>query len=115
MKEKICPTCEKGILLPADDIVSEIEGLLFVEKGERCNNCGEEFIPEEIGQRTINIAKKLGVWGESLKLFRKLSKSGRGTVLRIPSDIEKNLHLTGDENVAISRVGKRKIMIEFES
>lgn len=113
MKEKICPKCEKGILFPAEDIVSEVEGFVFVEKGERCDNCGEEFISEEEGQRTIRVAKKLGIWGEPLKLFRKLSKSARGTVLRIPSDIEKNFGLTGNEKVAISRVGKRKIMIEF--
>jgi RNA polymerase subunit RPABC4/transcription elongation factor Spt4 len=60
-KEKICPVCEKGRLIPVEDIVSEIEGYIFVEKGERCTSCGEEFI----------------------------SKSARGTVLRIPSDIEK--------------------------
>ncbi len=65
MKEKKCPACEKGILVPADDIVTEIEGLLFVESGERCNNCREEFLLEEVGQRTIQIAKKLGVWGET--------------------------------------------------
>ncbi len=111
-KEKLCQVCEKGRLMPVEDIVSEIEGYIFVEKGERCTSCGEEFIAEEEGQKMINIARRLGIWGEPLKLYRKLSKSARGTVLRIPRDIEKNLMIEGSEQVAISRVGKRKILIE---
>ncbi len=114
MKEKKCPVCGKGKLAAVEDIVSEIEGYFFVEKGHRCTSCGEEFIPEEEGQKMIKIARRLKIWGEPLKLYRKLSKSGRGTVLRIPSDIEKNLDIKGDETVAISKVGKKKILIEIE-
>jgi len=111
-KEKICPKCEKGKLVKADDIISEIEGYIFVEKGERCNYCNEEFIPEHEGKKMIEIAKRLGLWGEPLKLYRKLSRSARGIILRIPSDIEKCLHLKGDENVALSKVGN-KIVVEI--
>src|SRR3989344_8998916 len=108
---KKCPICEKGELIEVDDIVSEIEGHFFIEKGSRCNFCGEEFIPEKISQKTIEIARRLGIWGEPLKLHRKLSKSARGTVLRIPIDIEENLHLKGDEKVLISKIGKNKLLI----
>ncbi|MEK6920854.1 MAG: hypothetical protein AABX82_03140 [Nanoarchaeota archaeon] len=82
--------------------------------GKRCTSCGEEFLDEEEGERMIHIAKKLGIWGEPLRLHRKLSKSARGTVLRIPTDIEKNLHLKGDENVLISKVRPNKILVEVE-
>ena len=109
-----CPICN-GDRVKVDDIVNDLDSYLFVVKGERCVKCGEEFIAEEEGQRMITAAKRLGVWGEPLKLHRKLSKSARGTVLRIPSDIEQNLHLKGNEDVAISKVGDRKIMIEIES
>ncbi len=95
-----------------DDIVSELEGYTFVERGHRCRNCGEEFIPEEESQRLIKVARRLGIWGEPLKLRRKLSKSGRGTVLRIPSDIERSLGLHGNEEVSVSKAG-RKIIIEI--
>ncbi|MBI4918613.1 hypothetical protein HY837_01685 [archaeon] len=61
--------------------------------------CGEEFIGEEEGQGMIRRAKTLGVWGTQLKLHRKLSRSARGTVLRIPLDIEKEMKLKGSENV----------------
>ena len=112
-KERKCPVCGTGSLAKADDILSEIEGFIFVEKGERCDNCGEEFIPEEEGERMIKIAKRLNIWGKPLRLYRKLSKSGRGTILRIPADLEKDLDLNGDEKVTLSKIGKRKILIEI--
>jgi len=107
-----CPKCGRRRLVPVDDITSEIEGYTFVEQGLRCAACGEEFIPEEESQRMIRVARRLGIWGEPLKLRRKLSRSGRGTVLRIPTDIERSLHLHGDEQVLVSKAGK-KIIIEL--
>ena len=113
MTNKKCPACEKEELIEVDNIVSEIDGYVFIEKGERCTNCGEEFVHEKDAQRTIDVAKKLGVWPQPLKLHRSLSKSGRGLVLRIPSDIEKDFKLKQGESVSISKVG-RKIIIEPE-
>lgn len=107
-----CPVCGKGELVPADDIVSEIDGYTFVERGRRCTSCGEEFILEDESQRMIKVARRLGLWGEPLKLRRKLSRSGRGTVLRIPSDIERSLGIRGDEEVTVSKAG-RKIIVEI--
>jgi hypothetical protein len=115
MKKKVCPVCETGNLVPVEDIISEIDGYIFVEKGDRCTHCGEEFIPEDEGERMIKIAKKLNLWGEPLKLYRKLSKSARGIVLRIPSDLEKNLNIKGNEKIAISKIGKKKILIELST
>ena len=97
---------------PVDDIVFEIQGYAFVERGRRCTACGEEFIPEEESQRMIKVARRLGIWGAPLRLRRKLSRSGRGTVLRIRPDIERSLGLRGNEEVLISKAGK-KIIIEF--
>ncbi len=108
-----CPVCGIGELVPADDIVSEIDGYTFVEQGRRCTKCGEEFIPEDESHRMIKVARRLGLWGEPLKLRRKLSRSGRGTVLRIPSDIERSLGIRGDEEVTISKVG-RKIIVDIQ-
>ena len=65
------------------------------------------------GQKMIQIARNLGIWGEPLKLHRKLSQSARGTVIRIPADIEKNMKLKGDEKVLISKIGKNKLLIEI--
>ncbi|MBI4895916.1 MAG: hypothetical protein HY831_05480 [Candidatus Aenigmarchaeota archaeon] len=105
--------CEKGEMIEVDNIISEIDGYVFIEKGVRCSSCGEEFINEKDAQKTIENAKKLGIWPEPFKMHRSLSKSGRGLVLRIPSDIEKDLKLKPGESVAISKVGN-KLIIEPE-
>src|SRR5438552_18426351 len=94
-----CPNCGKRRLVPADDITCEIEGYTFVEQGLRCGACGEEFIPEEQRQRMIRVARRLGIWVEPRKWRRKLSRSGRGTGLRIPTRTERSLQLRGDEQV----------------
>lgn len=111
---KTCPVCEKGNLIEVEDIISEIEGHYFIEPGTRCTSCGEEFLHEKTAQKTIETARRLGIWGEPLKLHRKLSRSARGTVLRIPSDIEKDLDLKGDERISIAKSGKRRLVIEIE-
>ena len=110
-----CPICGKGILQPVDDILSEIEGLAFVERGHRCSVCGEEFIDQTDVDRTVKVARRLGIWGEPLKLHRKLSSSGRGVVLRIPEDMRRSLKLKGSETVSLSKVGKRRLLLEVES
>ena len=113
MTDKKCVVCEKGKLIEVDNIISDIDGYIFVEKGQRCIECGEEFMHEKDSQHTIETAKKLGIWPEPLKLHRSLSKSGRGLVLRIPADIEKDFNLKPGESISISKVG-RKIVIEPE-
>lgn len=112
---KKCPICKKGNLATANDIVSDIEGHFFIESGEQCTSCGEEFVSEKNGQKTIEIAKRLGLWGAPLKLHQQLSKSARGTVLRIPSDVEKEMKLKGSEDILISKIGKNKLLIEINS
>ncbi|MBI4440232.1 YgiT-type zinc finger protein [Candidatus Woesearchaeota archaeon] len=106
-----CPICNKGNLENVSDITLEIEGYIFIVKGERCTSCNEEFPHQEEAQRTISVARRLGVWPESLKLYRHLSKSGGGLVFRIPSDLEKQLKLSEKTEIAISKVGN-KIVIE---
>ena len=108
-----CPICLLENLEIVEDIVIEIEGYVFVVKGERCDKCKEEFPFEEETQRTISIARKLGVWPEPLKLYRQLSKSGGGLVFRIPADLEKQLKLDDKTEIGITKVGN-KIIIEPE-
>jgi len=112
MKRK-CPVCG-GNLEEVDDIVSELFGYVFIEKGERCTKCGEEFINEKDSQRTIEVARKLGIWPSPLRLRRSISRSGRGLVLRIPSDVEKDLKLKEGRIVSIFKIGRKKIVVEVE-
>lgn len=108
-----CLICNKGTLEKVEDITLEVEGYVFVVKGERCSKCNEEIPYEEETQKTIIIAKRLGVWPEPLKLYRHLTKSGGGLVFRIPADLEKQLRLDENIEIAISKVGN-KIVIEAE-
>ena len=112
LNERRCPACRNGKLVAADDIISDVEGYFFVERGSRCGSCGEEFVPEREGAKMIVVARRLGVWGEPVKLYRKLTKTARGVVLRIPSDLERSLAIRGDEEVTLSKVG-RKLCIDF--
>ena len=109
--EDSCPVCEIGILEDTDNIISELDGYIFIEKGKICTHCGEEFVSEEDTLRTINAAKKLGVWPEPLKLYRTLSRSGNSLTLRIPSDIERQMNLKANMEVSITKIGN-KIVIE---
>ena len=109
-----CQICGKGDLTKVEDIILEIEGYVFIVKGERCTNCNEEFPYEEETQKTIAMARKLGVWPEPLKLYRHLSKSGGGLIFRVPSDIEKQLRLDENVEITITKVGN-KIIIEPET
>ena len=111
---RLCPACGRGHLVQVNDIISEFGGYVFVERGERCDVCGEEFPFEEEVQRTIEGARRMGVWPEPLKLYRKLSRSGRSLVLRIPSDLEKQMHLDQHTKVAIAKAGNR-IVVEIEN
>mgnify|MGYP001234524825 CR=1 FL=1 len=65
---KTCPKCQKGKLEKVDDITLDIEKHIFVVAGERCVSCQEEFPYEKETQKTIDIARKLGLWPESVKL-----------------------------------------------
>lgn len=107
---KKCPMCE-GKLIEVNNIVLDIESYIFVVKGDRCEKCKEEFPLEDETQRVIEVARKLGVWPEPLKLYRTLSKSGGTLMLRIPLDLEKQMHLKAGEDITISKAGN-KIVIE---
>ena len=108
-----CTVCEKGNLVKVEDITLEVEGYVFIVKGERCSNCNEEFPYEEETQKTISVARKLGVWPEPMKLYRHLSKSAGGLMLRIPNDLEKQLKLNENVEISITKIGN-KIVIEPE-
>ena len=106
-----CMACEKGNLVKVEDITLEVEGYIFIVKGERCDNCSEEFPYQEETQKTISVARKLGIWPEPMKLYRHLSKSAGGLMLRIPSDLEKQLKLNENIEISITKIGN-KIVIE---
>ncbi|MEK6848046.1 MAG: hypothetical protein AABX65_00245, partial [Nanoarchaeota archaeon] len=64
-------------------------------------------------QKMIEVSRRLGIWPEPLKLQRHLSKSGGGLIFRIPADLERQLKLSENTAVEVSKVG-RKIVINPE-
>ena len=110
---KECKACEKGTLERVNNIILEISGYVFIVSGESCMSCKEEFPYQKETDRTITVARQLGIWPEPLKLYRHLSKSGKGLVFRIPSDLEKQMNLDENVEIAISKIGN-KILIEPE-
>ena len=110
---KKCLICEKGNLEKVEDIAFEVEGYVFILKGERCTHCQEEIPYEADTQGAIIISRRLGIWPEPLKLYRHLSKSGGGLVFRIPADLEKQLKLDENTEIEITKVGN-KIVISPE-
>jgi len=113
MKTRKCPICKEGNFEKVEDIALDIDGYVIILKGERCSNCREEFPYEHESQKAIEIARRVGIWPEPLKLHRHLSKSRGGLILRIPSDIEKQFNLSENVPITISKVGN-KIVIEPE-
>ncbi len=105
-----CLACGKGNLEKVHDIVLEIEGYIFVVDGDRCSCCKEEFPCEDETQKVIETARKLGVWPEPMKLYRHLSKSGGGLIFRIPADLEKQLNLDENVEIAISKIGDKIVI-----
>ena len=105
-----CLICGKGNLIKVNDISIEMNHHRLIVSGERCTNCNEEFPYEEETQRTISIARKLGIWPEPLKLYKHLSKSGGGLILRIPADLEKQLKLNENVEIEITKIGNKIII-----
>ena len=108
---RTCPICDKENFENVEDIKLEVEGYIFILKGDRCTSCKEEFPDEEETERSITVARRLGVWSEPLKLHRHLSKSGGGLIFRMPSDIEKQMNLKENTEIEITKMGN-KIVIE---
>ena len=65
---KTCPKCAKGGLIRVDNIVSEIEGYVFIEKGYRCSHCNEEYVDEKESQRTIGVPFSVFIGSKSIEV-----------------------------------------------
>ena len=111
---KTCPICEKGKLEYVNDIIQAIGTMQFIMNGERCTHCKEEVVAQGEWNKIINVLRKQGLWTTPLRLHRQLSRSGRGIVLRIPTDIEHSLNIKGNEGITLSLTGKNDILVHIE-
>ncbi len=105
-----CP-CGGKVKWKKENVVIEgVEcGILDIEY---CENCGEEYFPEETMEIVEQKLKKEGLWGIQRKEAN-LWRSGNSVLLRIPKEITDNLKLKPDERVIVYAEGKKKIVIEL--
>jgi YgiT-type zinc finger domain-containing protein len=110
--EKTKRKCYKcgGELRDASTVIA-IGGNSFEVRALKCAKCGEEEFTEEEVRKIRIKAQQAGVWGQGIKIKRKLQKVGRATAVYIPADIQKQLMLKPRQEVTIS-VQDRKIIIE---
>jgi len=107
--KKKCYKC--GGELKETDTMITIGGKSFKTHALKCVKCGGEEFTEDAVRKIRLKAQRVGVWGQGLKMKRKLQKVGRATAVYIPADIRKQLKLKPRQEVMIS-VQDRKIIIE---
>ena len=79
---------------------------------EYCQQCGEEYFPEETMETVEKKLKKQGLWGVQRKEAT-LWKSGGSVIVRIPKDIAEALELKPEERVSMYAEGKKKLIIDL--
>lgn len=82
-------------------------GILNVEY---CEKCGEVYLPDESLEIVENKLKEHNLWGMQRKEI-KFWKSGNAVVIRIPSEMSKDLQKV--KRGHLYKEGKRKLAIEF--
>jgi len=89
-------------------IEDEIDcGILDVEY---CEKCGEVYLPDESLTIVENKLKEHNLWGMQRKQI-KFWKSGNAIVIRIPSEISKDLQKVKTGH--LYKEGERKLTIEY--
>ncbi|MCD4740053.1 YgiT-type zinc finger protein [archaeon] len=109
--EEKCPICG-GKLVTTRTVLDLYDGKVTLKgvKVQYCPKCKEElFTPEQ-----MNKVDKLteGIQLQQISLKRRVSKSGRSLVLRIPQDIARTLHMNKDTEVELRVKNKKEFVVE---
>jgi hypothetical protein len=79
---------------------------------ERCDKCGEEYLPEWSMNVVENKLSDAGLWGVERKEI-KFWKSGNAVVLRLPAELSRKLGLINIKKGYAYQEGQHKIAIDF--
>ena len=79
---------------------------------EYCEKCGEEYLPDESMKAVEEKLKQHGLWGFKRKEV-KFWKSGNTVVIRIPTEIYKELKLDNIKKGYVYPEGERKLAIDY--
>ena len=79
---------------------------------EYCENCGEEYFPDESMQIVENKLKEANLWGVKRKEI-KFWKTGKAITLRLPVEMVKELQLDTIKKWYVYQEDNRKLAIEY--
>lgn len=107
-----CPECNSD-LITIKTTLDLYSGKVILNDVEvqYCPKCKEELFTPKQMKKIDELTK--GIKLQELSLRRKLSESGRGLILRIPSDIARAMHLTKDSEVEIKVKDSKELLIEI--
>ncbi len=117
VKEKgmkiICTKCREEMKKVVLDSYEYIEGFpLFDVPAYKCKKCGNPFFTEDMADKMEKRTEKLKM--KSFGFKRTLAVSGKGLVVRVPSDLVEYLDLKEGENVRIIPVDHKGFLVEKE-
>ncbi|SRR3989338_1799876 len=79
---------------------------------EYCKNCNEEYLPDESMKVVEGKLKEHNLWGVKRKEV-KFWKSGNTVIIRLPTELSKNLDLEKIKKGFVYPEGERKISIDY--
>lgn len=92
----------------------EFFGIDFgVQPCEVCNECGSEYISQELLEQIEAEVKKKGLFG--LERRSRITKSGNSLVIRVPKEIADSLHIGKDSEITIYPSDKKRLVVEIET
>lgn len=79
---------------------------------EYCEKCGEEYLPDESMRIVEEKLKQHGLWGIKRKEI-KFWKSGNTIVIRLPTEMSRELKLDNIKKGYVYPEGERKLAIDY--
>ena len=106
--------CKCGGNLKKSRTEVEFFGIDFgVKPCEVCNECGSEYISQELLEQIEAEMKKKGLFG--LERRSRITKSGNSLVIRVPKEIADSLHIAKDSEITIYPSDKKRLIVEIET
>ena len=91
----------------------EFFGINFgLKQANVCNQCGSEYLPQEVMEEIEMEVKKRKLFG--LERRGRVAKSGNSLVIRIPKEIAESLKIKRDLPIIIYPTEPKKLIVEVE-
>ncbi|MBI2583455.1 MAG: hypothetical protein HYW25_02205 [Candidatus Aenigmarchaeota archaeon] len=109
----ICTKCREEMTKVILDRYEYVKNFpLFRIPAYQCRNCGNLFFTERMIEEMEKRTEELKI--HSFGFSRTIATSGKGLVVRVPSDLASHLRLKEGEKVRILPVNHRGFLVERE-